>query len=235
MVYNCINYIHRLFHPYICTLCGADSGLHMDLCQACLSDIHADHPLCNRCALPLALEDTHASCGKCLSHPPPFTATYSAFVYSNPVSQLIANLKFNNKIQLARTLAAAWLHQFEQHSMKRPQAIIPVPLHKTRQRQRGYNQTLEITKIIAKQLKLPVLSSQVIRTRATIAQTELSASRRRQNIKGAFEVCAAISYQHVAIFDDVVTTGSTAREMAYVLQKAGVEQIDVWCIARAEN
>jgi ComF family protein len=115
-----------------------------------------------------------------------------------------------------------------------PGAIVPVPLHPSRLRKRGYNQALELAKPLAKRLGIPVSREVLHRTRATHAQTELTAIQRRRNVRGAFAVnIDGNAPEHVAVLDDVFTTGATLAECACVLKRAGVQRVDVWALARA--
>ncbi len=110
---------------------------------------------------------------------------------------------------------------------------MPVPLHKSRMRQRGFNQSIEISRVIAKRLKLPIEYKAVTRKKPTAAQTGLDAKQRQKNIKGAFELTGKINHKHILIVDDVITTGATVNELARLLKKNGVEQVGVLSIARA--
>lgn len=116
-----------------------------------------------------------------------------------------------------------------------PECIIPVPLHQQRLRERGFNQALELSRIISKQLNIPLNYSLCHRDKATPFQSGLSAKQRKQNLKNAFKVAKNHSYQHVAIFDDVVTTGTTVNELARQLKQSGVRTIEVWAIARTRD
>lgn len=115
----------------------------------------------------------------------------------------------------------------------RPDLILPVPLHKARYRQRGFNQAIEIARIVGRELQTPLDLTSCKRNRDTPHQTRLPAKKRRKNLKNAFSIIKPIHAQHIAILDDVMTTGSTAHELAYVLKKAGVGRVDVWVCARA--
>jgi ComF family protein len=107
-------------------------------------------------------------------------------------------------------------------------------LHVSRLRERGYNQAFELAKPVARALGVPIARDRLARIRATPAQTGLDAAARRRNLRGAFAVSRGGSLpKHIALFDDVVTTGATVRECARVLRRAGVERIDVWALARA--
>jgi len=113
-----------------------------------------------------------------------------------------------------------------------PECIIPVPLHAQRLRERGFNQALELARATAKQLLVPVEWQSCRRIRATPAQSQLLAAQRAANLKNAFQIIKPFRHKHVAIIDDVVTTGHTVTELSKALQRAGVERIDVWCVAR---
>jgi ComF family protein len=112
-----------------------------------------------------------------------------------------------------------------------PDAIVPVPLHPQRLRQRGYNQALEMARLLERRLALPVAAACCQRIRSTQAQSALAARQRRSNIRGAFDVTAPLP-RHLAILDDVVTTGATVSELARVLRRHGCERVDVWALAR---
>ena len=120
--------------------------------------------------------------------------------------------------------------------LTKPELLLPVPLHRTRLRQRGYNQALELAKPLARLLGVPLCRDLLQRQRGTAAQTELDAVARRRNVRGAFAVRAGVALPtHVAILDDVMTTGATLAECARVLKRAGVQRVDVWALARAPS
>ncbi len=114
-----------------------------------------------------------------------------------------------------------------------PQLIVPVPLHPTRFQQRGFNQAIEIARPISKNLGIPIAPKLCVRSRETPAQSGLSARQRAINIKHAFEIGQAVEVDHVAILDDVVTTGATVTELSRVLRNAGIKKIEIWACARA--
>jgi ComF family protein len=145
---------------------------------------------------------------------------------------LITSLKFGAHYKNARLLGLLLSDHLKQ-TAQRPDLIVPIPLHKVRYCQRGFNQAIEIAKTVAKELNIPLDLNSCIRHRDTPHQSALSAKQRRKNIKNAFSIIKPLYAQHIAILDDVMTTGSTAHELAYVLKKAGVDQVDVWVCARA--
>jgi ComF family protein len=149
------------------------------------------------------------------------------------VRALIADFKFRQRLHLGRLFgqllaeAAVWQSG---HSL--PELLIPVPLHSKRLRERGYNQSLEVARVIGRELKIPVDSRVVERAWATPPQLSLAREERLANVRDAFRVPRPLQARHVAIIDDVVTTGATAGELAGVLHQAGAERVDVWAIAR---
>jgi ComF family protein len=154
------------------------------------------------------------------------------FRYEWPLAQLESRFKFGGDLAAGRTLSLLWLAA--QPPGEVPMALVPVPLHRTRLRRRGYNQALELAKPLAKHFCMPLLHDALRRTRATDAQTELTAVQRRRNVRGAFETISPGALpEHVAVLDDVFTTGATLAECVGVLKKAGVARVDVWALARA--
>jgi ComF family protein len=144
-------------------------------------------------------------------------------------------LKFNRDLYPGKLFAKLLLDSIRQRwylNHKLPEVIIPVPLHSKRHRQRGYNQSLEICLPVARTLKIPLDLRTCKRVRNTPAQARLNKTQRSANVQNAF-VAQECRYEHVALVDDVVTTGSTISALSYALLSKGVKQIDVWCICRA--
>jgi ComF family protein len=171
-------------------------------------------------------------CGRCLSHPPAFDQTYAPFVHQGAIRHLVGSLKFGSCYKNARLLGLLLAEHVKQ-TADRPELILPVPLHKARYRSRGFNQAIEIARTVANELNLPLDLNSCIRHRDTPHQTQLSAQKRRKNLKHAFSLIKPLQVRHVAILDDVMTTGSTVHELAALLKKSGVTQVDVWVCARA--
>lgn len=163
--------------------------------------------------------------------PPPFAATTAAFVYMFPVDRLLPRLKFHADLAAGAVLADVMPPAFA--AAARPDALVPVPLHRSRLRLRGYDQALELAKPLARSLGLPLRTDLLRRVRATAAQSELGAVHRRDNLRNAF-ACAdlCVPPRHVALFDDVMTTGATVTEATRALLAGGVLRVDVWVLAR---
>ena len=166
-----------------------------------------------------------------------FLNIIALFNYQFPIDQLIIEMKFKRKLINAKIfgdlLANHLCNHYKQH--KKPQMIIPVPLHYLRLRERGYNQALELAKQVKKRLKIPIDKANIIRIKNTEPQTLLNAKKRKNNLKHAFKVIKSLPYKHVAIIDDVITTGNTIKELCKSLQQEGIAKIDIWCCALKTN
>jgi ComF family protein len=223
--------LQRFVLPWRCLLCGAHAN-GMDLCVDCVAELPRNRSCCARCALPLA---TPAEmCGECLRRTPPWDAAWAPFRYGWPLDRLESRFKFGADLAAGRVLSTLW--QCEPCPVALPQLLLTVPLHAARLRQRGYNQALELARPLARSLRVPLRHDLLQRARATAAQTELDAVGRRRNVRGAFALRAgSVPPAHVAILDDVMTTGATVAECARVLRRAGVARVDVWALARAPS
>jgi ComF family protein len=216
--------------PSHCLLCGARGQGGLSLCAACEAEIPRNGVCCARCALPL--ESPAPLCGRCVRAPPPWDAAWAPFRYEWPLAQLESRFKFAGDLASGRTLALLW--STAPCPVDLPDAIVPVPLHRSRLRRRGYNQVLELARGVASPLGVRLRREALLRTRATAAQTELSAVQRRRNVRGAFQACFDGEIpEHVAVLDDVCTTGATLAECARALKCAGVKRVDAWALARA--
>ena len=182
-----------------------------------------------RCALPLNATDL--TCGQCQLRPPHYDQVISPLQYKDQARQLILELKFQEKLRSARLLAQLFHTQLA--AGPRPDVLIPVPLHTKRLRERGYNQSLELAKELARLSQLSVDTRSTRRRRYTERQADLSFKDKKGNVKNAFEVATQTSADHVAIVDDVMTSGHTVDELARVLKKSGVKRVDVWVMTRA--
>jgi ComF family protein len=231
MVYQWVKSVRRWLLPPVCSLCDADGEGMLDLCTACRDELPYNTCACQRCAVPLTDPTAHL-CGQCLERHWYFERTVAPFLYQPPVSSLITALKFRGRLAPARLLGALAADFIEQQQIHLPEALIPVPLHPSRLRHRGYNQALEIARILGGRLRIPVEKTACIRRRPTAAQLGLSAGERRRNLRRAFAWRGATPWSHVAVVDDVMTTGHTANEICRVLRAAGIERVEVWCVAR---
>ena len=222
--------LQRFVLPWRCLLCGAAGDHDIDLCVDCAAELPRNRSCCARCALPLAT--AALMCGECQRRAPPWSAAWAPFRYGWPLDRLESRYKFGADLAAGRVLSTLW--QREPCPIDLPQLLLTVPLHHSRLRQRGYNQALELARPLVRELGVPLRHDVLQRLRRTDAQTELDAIGRRRNVRGAFAMRQGIELPaHIAILDDVMTTGATLAECARVLKRSGVRRVDVWALARA--
>jgi ComF family protein len=205
-VYRLLNTLQYSLLPTRCVLCQNPGMAGLDICSACVD------------SMPRTSNSKLTAYGQ----------LFSGFSYQAPIDELIQGFKFNEHLHYGRILAQLSLSELPQI---KPMVLIPVPLHRTRLRQRGFNQAQELANFWGKQLSVPVLGNVLHRHRATHVQSSLKAAERLPNVAGAFSVRGNIP-AHVALVDDVYTTGATCAAAAQALIAHGVERVDVWCLAR---
>ena len=226
-----------LFLPPACPLCGGAGSL-TPFCPACQGALDPlVHPHCPRCALPYATEGGRDHlCEGCLRSEPPFSWVCAAGLYRETLQRAVQHFKYHDAIGLDRPLGTLLAHALrEARPDFLPDLIVPVPLHPSRLRSRGYNQSLLLARVLGRQFEIPVSHRLLRRQRATLPQMGLSAADRRRNLRGAFRVTREIDGLRLLLVDDVLTTGATARECAAVLRAAGAEEVGVTVVARASR
>jgi ComF family protein len=159
---------------------------------------------------------------------------HAALRYAEPVNRLIVGLKYRRRLDIARALADLLAEKLRT-VRRRPDVILPVPLHAARLRERGYNQAHEIARLLAQRLSVPLVADAARRIKATATQTTLPRAQRARNVRNAFAIKKfhRLRDKHVAIVDDVMTTGHTVDALAKTLRRAGAKEISVWVVARA--
>lgn len=221
---------HLVPRPTRCLACGARS--REPLCAACFRDLPWNDHACRLCAA--SLPDLPAMlCGACARRPPVFDAARAAFAYAWPVDRLIQRFKFKGDLATGRVLALALLDYLRLQTLPAPELIVPVPLHRSRLAERGFNQAAEICRVLARPLGIRIDHGLLARTRATPAQAGLGAAARRRNLAGAFACRRPVANQRIAVVDDVITTGGTAEAIARTLKQAGAAEVYVYALARA--
>jgi len=232
MVYKLRQWLSVVF-PSHCRLCGNATRTAPDLCQPCRDEAPWLENVCRQCSLPLPACYDHDLCGRCQKLAPAFDATTALFHYRPPVDYLIKRLKFSNELAISPLLSGLLASRLVARDASLPALLVPVPLHHTRLRERGFNQATELARGIGRQLHIKTGHRLCLRNRKTEPQSLLTHNARRLNLRNAFTVTAGKVPGHIAIIDDVMTTGHTASELARVLKRAGAEQVEVWVIARA--
>ena len=227
-----------LLFPPLCHVCKAfiPNAGRLLICAGCINKISfLVSPFCTTCGKPFATEaGLDHTCGACLAHAP-FHICRSATLFAGPVQELIHRFKYGNRVHLCQPLGlvtAAALARFCREAA--PDLIVPVPLHRKRLRQRGFNQSQLVGKVLEKQWRIPQEIGNLRRVRWTEPQTSLDARDRVGNVRGAFAVKDArrLEGKRVLLVDDVLTTGSTMRACAESLREAGATAIFAVTVAR---
>lgn len=227
-----------LVYPGVCHLCGDGLSGGRCLCDACGDELpRLRIPFCDVCGQGYEGRfDAAFSCPNCRDQRFSFEFARPALFRSDGALQLIHDLKYGRRLELARELAGLAVSAFsdprlaEAHEERWP--LVPVPLHRRRQRWRQFNQSHEIARPLGKRLGLPVHCI-LRRIRPTVTQTRLSRAQRRKNLRGAFAVKGRVEAKGgVVLVDDVFTTGSTANECARVLRAAGFQKVIVVTVMR---
>lgn len=219
-----LQHLARLIAPPVCLLCGgpgqqAAETWGLDLCRHC-----------------------QAACPRAGPEPPPLQTAFCLFLYEDPVDQMILRLKFQREVAAARVLGTLLARAYRDSGRALPECLVPLPLHPARYRERGFCQTSLIARHAASRLRtpagraLPIRAGLLRRVRASRAQSSLAAAERARNLRGAF-ACTTLAGlpRHVALLDDVLTTGSTAQAAISALRLAGVQRVDLWCCARTKR
>jgi ComF family protein len=230
------NLLHLLL-PNQCALCQQTS--ERGICTECEVDYFSKNiRRCEQCGIPLNSK-IDSRCGNCIKTPPFFDATFVSCNYNAPIDSLVLGLKFGHHLHMA-TLIAGFLEQTIHSSLKHmpanPAIFCPVPLSRQRLITRGFNQSLEI----ARQIKLPaggiLIPDLIWRLKNTLQQSSLHPDDRYRNVRGAFFPNPALAYQiqgrHLAVIDDVITTGTTLNAIAQVLKQAGAVRVTNFIFAR---
>ncbi|GLK90893.1 ComF family protein [Pseudomonas turukhanskensis] len=218
-----------------CLLCDQRGDYPRPICSPCEADLPLLEAACRICALPMPADDL--ICGECQKQRPYFDQVQTPWRYAFPVDALITRFKHHGKWPLGRLLGVLLSHHLQNafaRGLPRPDLLLPVPLGKQRLRQRGFNQAGMLADWLHQHLNLPIRADLLRRDRETDAQQELDAAARQRNLRNAFALSEAslVKGKHLALVDDVLTTGATANSLARLLKKAGATRVDVYCLAR---
>lgn len=234
-VYDFLEGLRRWFFAQDCAVCGGAADAVSEVCEPCRAGLPRVAAACVRCAAPLPGGRPHTqTCGRCLTRPPHYDRARALYRYDAPIDRLVQGFKYRRRLDWGRILGEA-LAEHLCTAGECADAIVPVPLHRRRLRERGYNQSLELARPIGRRLDIPVLVRAVRRARPTPAQAGLSRDARRRNVRNAFNVVQPprVADKHIAIVDDVMTSGHTVDALARALKRAGAAEVSVWVLARA--
>ncbi|MDP2143401.1 MAG: ComF family protein [Gallionella sp.] len=217
--------IEQLLPAQPCVLCGRMShdGLWCAACDRTLPRLTEAH--CPACALPTP---TGELCGHCLTHPMQFSSTTAAYTYAFPLDRLIQAMKYREQLALADAFAAELVKRIG----RLPDCVIAMPLHPAKLRERGFNQSLLLAASISRALELELLPHACRRIRDTPPQSALPFKERKKNVRDAFCCDMDLSGKHVALVDDVLTTGASLNSLAVAVKKRGAGDVSSWVVAR---
>ena len=219
----------RLALPQRCLFCAAPSPQD-GICAYCREDLPGRSA--ERCPICADLSPGASRCGRCLVEPPTFSRVITAMSYRFPADAAIRRLKYGGQVALARPLGALLAERVGTEPM--PDLIVPMPLSPQRLRARGFNQALELARVVSSSLGTAIDARRCVRIRDSVPQALLPWSERRRNVRGAFEWHGQLAGR-VAIIDDVLTTGATLDELAKTLKRAGAAEVCGWTVARTEK
>lgn len=211
-----------------CLLCANHKGGNLGICTTCTENLpwHTK-PQCTQCGL----QSNGVICGACINAAPSFDTTTSLFTYDYPVDKLLQRYKYQEMLHLSRTFGALLSTKLASQ-LQNIDAIIPMPMHRERLKQRGFNQALEIARLVEKNLQIPLNYKACQRIKLTPPQASLPLKDRIKNIRGVFVCKENLNGKRIAIIDDVMTTGASLNELAKTLKKAGAAHVECWVIAR---
>ena len=220
----------RFLYPSSCVLCGGKGAGDRDLCADCFAELPWNRHPCPRCAAPLPPDADTPLCGECIKRLPSWDEARSPLAYGFPMDKLVQQFKFGGELSVGRLLGGL-LAEYLAAGTDKPDCLVPVPLHPSRLKERGFNQAMELARPLSRRLKVKIRLDLC----ATEVQSKLDAAERHKNLKGAFTVQSGVQGMHLALLDDVVTTGTTMEELSKALRDAGARRISVWSVCRAAS
>lgn len=214
-----------------CLLCGGRCTLPdgLALCDGCRNLLPATGRHCPNCAQP---QTSDARCGPCQRHPPPFERAIAPWLYAPPLDRLVLQLKTSAAGPCAHALGGLLARHLAASGCELPDLIVPVPLHARRLRERGFNQAAMLARVLARKLGVPWRADVLLKPHESADQRQLDKRQRRRNLRGCFTCRPLPTGCHVALVDDVVTTGATAWAGSEALRRAGAARVAVWALAR---
>lgn len=213
--------------PQDCILCAAASGPDL-LCAPCTRDLPRMPEACPRCAMP---SPGGLTCGGCLREPPSFARTVAVLPYTFPIDRLVQALKFRARLPLARLFGG--MLAVATSTRTDVDLVVPMPLSPGRLRERGFNQSAEIARACVRYRGIVCDPDAARRVRETRPQSGLTSRDRERNVRAAFAAEAPVIGRHVAVVDDVMTTGASLEALAAALVRAGALSVECWVVARA--
>ena len=218
---------------HFCVVCERRFHGVMDLCEHCLATLPWNAQCCARCAVPL-LDPHRATCHRCERSPPDFDQAVAPLLYRDAPARWVQRLKFNSGFREGAVLARLFAEDVSLEGLS-VDLIVPIPLSTRRLMQRGHNQVAMLCRALSRELNTPMAPRVLARQRHTQSQSDLPVSARRTNVAGAFRCRRRLNGEHVALVDDVMTTGETLSAASKVLREAGAARVTVCAATRTDS
>ncbi|MDI5934078.1 ComF family protein [Halomonas kalidii] len=215
--------------PGRCAFCLAPGSDGHPWCEACFASLPWNLPACPCCAELQPGQLAGRLCGVCLRLPPAYDRARVPLRYEGEVAGLVRRFKFHASPRAGTVLLDLLMAGLSAEALAWPAAVVPVPLHPRRARERGFDQAGWLARRLARRSGRPLIEAE--RRRDTRSQRGLDRRERRANLRGAFRVEAALP-SRVVLVDDVMTTGATLDALAVACRRAGAERVEVWAVAR---
>jgi ComF family protein len=239
IVRNFYTFTKQLLVGSSCLVCHQENCNRQGLCDDCMATLLAGgvRSGCITCGA-VVVEENQQVCEGCILIPKPWDSLIICHRYDQIIKQLLWQYKFHGDFMAGAILAKVFSKRLKQlietQVVIRPDILLPVPIHQKRLRQRGFNQTAYFAKMIGREIGAQVNGRMISRVKYVKPQAGLSRAQRLMNVKNAFQVKSANNYQHVAIIEDVVTTGSTVLAMTEALLQTGkVHKVSIWSLAKS--
>lgn len=219
-------YILNLIFPLHCSICDDILNYSNDLiCESCKEKVkYMKEPVCVKCGK--QVEEEQEYCHDCQNRKHYFIRGVALFEY-NSISACVYRFKYGDRQEYAEFFGTKLSERFGRKIMQwKAQALIPVPIHPSRKRKRGYNQAELLARVLSRETGVPIRTDIIVRCKKTKAQKNLDIGERENNLKKAFKICKNdVKLDTIVIIDDIYTTGSTINAVAYELQQAGIHNI----------
>ena len=228
-----LQYLIDILYPVRCPVCReivVPKGQR--ICSGCREKLRIiEEPRCKKCSKPVELEEQEY-CSDCERKAFRYIKGFSMWIYDSVMKESISDYKYRNKKENAKFYVEELVHYYgEKISKLAPDALVPVPIHRTKYKDRGYNQADILARGVGKQLGIPVLSELLIREKKTLPQKQLDDKERLENLKDAF--CMNLretgrygkQLNRILLIDDIYTTGSTVEACTGILLEHGIKEV----------
>lgn len=227
-----LNRLQHFVYPKVCSICGLADLSHVGVCEQCLSVLPRCDNVCEVCGRPVEGSVSSLTCGLCQTRKPHYHRLQAPFWYEAAISELILQYKYHQHWQNAEVLIDLFCRSNIQPGQN--SILIPMPSHPKRVRARGCNSVFELLRVLSRRRSISCDFNYLKRVKNTAIQADKSITERKRNIRDAFVTNHLIRHERVVLFDDVVTTGATVNEASRCLRKSGVENIEIWALARTK-